>query len=264
MRCRRMLIVLSLATPAWAASEAPKTLSRERQMAIVAAARNVAREEDTFAALEYLHANADARQVVGLYSMLAGGTYWKDKDLPRAVAFLRGGIQHCLRQAQLADGSDPAAAGRFRGAAKAMAYNLGSFTWPGWGEKSIEVTRADQAVGCDAARCTLRLARELKQDDKPLANAHWLVGAWQLAREEYDAAAESFERTRTHANNANDAALELMARGYAAVTKILAGQDAPAERKKLDEVVAALKKLGTEDAKIYAPQFATVLKVFGK
>ena len=96
-----------------------------------------------------------------------------------------------------------------------------------------------------------------------MANAHWLIGAWQLAGKEYDAAAASFEQSRALAEKAKDPAAELMARGYVAVTKILADQSVAAQRKELEEIVAALKKLGTEDAKIYIPQFATALKVLG-
>jgi len=63
--------------------------------------------------------------------------YWKAHDF-RPSSYRRGGIIYCLSQS-IAEGSS-SAADELRDVAKRLAYNVGSFTWPGWEEPGIDPT----------------------------------------------------------------------------------------------------------------------------
>jgi hypothetical protein len=53
-----------------------------------------------------------------------------------------------------------------------------------------------------------------------------------------------------------------MAGGYVAVTQIVSGRDADKGRQHLGQIVAELTQIGSEDAKVYLPQFETAIRVF--
>src|SRR4051812_41778941 len=82
--------------------------------------------------IERMSAFADPMKAVELYAQAVMDAYWKKKDLQAAVTLGRAGIQHALGAA--AWNNDPEKSAALRGKAKAMAYNVASFTWPGWDE----------------------------------------------------------------------------------------------------------------------------------
>ena len=121
------------------------------------------------------------RDVVGVIGCLAGETdpevgaagyrqavrdaYWEAKDLGAVTSYASAGYAHCLSAAVAAEEE---AAHRLRSEAKALMYDLASFTWPGWGEPGVEVLERDLRIGFDAAITNLRLARDLDKGDLPL------------------------------------------------------------------------------------------------
>jgi hypothetical protein len=99
--------------------------------------------------IQLLDEQPDPLLAANAYAALLNDLYWKDRSLPLTIAIGRAGIQHCLSRARPA--ADAQIAERLKGAAKAMAYNVGSFTWDGWDEQGIAPGPTDLAIGMDAA-----------------------------------------------------------------------------------------------------------------
>ena len=71
-------------------------------------------------------------------------------------------------------GSNPDLSISLIGHAKAISYNLASFSWLEWDEQRIELSVSDIAMELDAAKLNLRLAIKLKRGAGPMRKAHWL------------------------------------------------------------------------------------------
>jgi len=214
---------------------------------------------DRYAAIELLGRH-DPQLAAEVYEKLQLDLYWKQKNLPATVAFSQAGIQHSLTAAGKA--TDDAAARSLRGAAKHLAYNLASFTWPGWNEPGIVITESDLAIGLEAARLNVRLAEELDRPEKARANALWTLGAQQLAAGDHSQAAETFGRAQSHAIRADAPALVQMLEGYVLMSHSLAQ---PADGNGRFEIfVDSLRADGTQEAKEYAEQLSVAMTVFQK
>jgi tetratricopeptide (TPR) repeat protein len=212
--------------------------------------RTLANTADTYAAIEAIANSGDSLSVAKQYLTLVTELYWKAKDLTHVMALGAAGITFGLTRAVAESDTDTAE--QLRGTAKAIAYNLGSFCWPGWAEPRIDVGQKECAFGYDAARCNLRLAIELKRPPKAMSNAHWLVGAHELARRDFDRAIESFEK----AKHAETRAMDLMADGYRELAVHLQSDGRNAQP--LEAAKTALLNEGSEDAKAFAEQLTTV------
>jgi hypothetical protein len=138
-----------------------------------------ARQSNIYSAIMQLQSAGTPTQGAEAFRVLQLDAYWKQKDLPACVALSHAGILFCLTHAQLA--ADAALQIQFRVSAKGLAYNLGSFTWPGWDEPGIALTPELVALGLQAARLNLQLALELHKPADKMRHAHWLVGAHLLA-----------------------------------------------------------------------------------
>lgn len=227
-------------------------------------ARRLAAEQDSFAAIAWLAAQPDPVIVAKTFSQLMLDLYWQEKNLPLAIAFGRAGAQFAFSSAAAIESSDPTKATELRGSAKAMTYNLASFTWPGWNEPGIVTTAADVALGLDAAKTNLRLAVELQKGDLPLSRAYWMLAAQQLASGEHAAAAESFQAAARFATAANNPSEAELANGFAAIVHIVASVNEPARqevaKKELQAIREKLKSLPDGDA--FCGQFDGALQVF--
>src|SRR4051812_47986567 len=100
---------------------------------------SLARERDFFTAIEHLQSAGTPVEIAKAYHTLMLDAYWKHKDLPCVVRLAPMGIGFCFTHAH----RDPALQTELLGVAKGMAYDLGSFTWPGWDEPGISPTAAD-------------------------------------------------------------------------------------------------------------------------
>ncbi|HTL29215.1 MAG TPA: hypothetical protein VL282_08340, partial [Tepidisphaeraceae bacterium] len=167
-------------------------------------------ESDSFAAIESIAGQGDALTVSKLFATMANDLYWKVKNLPGAIAISQAGITYSLTTALRE--RDTEIANQLRGQAKAIAFNLGSFCWPGWDEPGIDIGAKELAAGFDAARCNLRLAIELKRPSKAMGNAHWMIGSYELAKCEFDSAIQTFAKARD--TFTEDRVMALMAAGY--------------------------------------------------
>jgi hypothetical protein len=214
--------------------------------------RTLIRDADSYAACEALANSGDAVTASKLFLTLVTDLYWKAKDLPAAMSIGSAGVTFGLTRSLVEP--DKAIAEQLRGTAKAIAYNLGSFCWPGWGEPGIEIGKRECSFGYDAACCNLRLGTELKRPSKGMGNAYWLVGAYELASRDFDEACASFDKART--TFTEDRAMSLMAAGYRELAAHL--QSNGGNTKALDEAKTSLLNEGSEDGKAFADQLTSV------
>lgn len=188
---------------------------------------------------------------------LAHVAYWKRKDLPAAVVYSLAGIRRALAEAEGAgDGEE---AEKLLGLGKATAFNLASYTWPGWEEPGIKITATDLAAGRDAAGLNLRLAMRLNRPAVAVANAHWMVGAHALSAGDYDGAMASFWEYLAVAPTEEHRCL---AEGYVAVAMLAAGREVSGAEGRFEAAVVRLRVLESDDGKFFADQLVSVRKFF--
>ncbi len=219
-------------------------------------------ESDSHAAADWIEAQGTPDVVVEHYRQASQWLYNEHRDVPGMIALSRSGIDFGLDEARRSAGTDPELAAKLKGTAKAMSFNLGSNTWPGWNDPGIVLSDSDLRVGLDAARLNLRLAVELQRGAEPLANAHWLLGAHELARGRYAAADAQFHTAAGHAAAAGKRDMELMLQGYQALTELLREPSAATARQAFEARIDDLQKTGNDDGKFYAGQLATARDVF--
>jgi tetratricopeptide (TPR) repeat protein len=224
--------------------------------------KTLLKEHDTFKAIEYINDQGEPQTVAKIYSKLVNDFYWKEKALTEVIVFSRAGIQYCLIKAQEIAKDDVEKAVQMKFMAKIISYNLASYTWPGWDEKGISISRSDLVIGLDAAKLNLRLAYELKKGAVPLSMAYWVLGAQYLALANYDEAIKAFISSKEKAIEGNDKMNDLLASGYIGGTKIIQGSQKVEGEKELDKAIKGFKELNTEDAEFYIEQLKTVLKIF--
>ena len=217
--------------------------------------RQALRMQDSYAATDLLEADGEPQAVAARYYRVLNDLYWKKHDLPALVVVGRAGIHYCLSRAR---GADEKTAAELRGMGKTIAYDLASFTWPGWAEPGIATTPADEALGFDAARTNLRLAVELKRGAEPLHNAHWALGAHQLGAGKFTEAVASFQKSAEYAREMKNHGAELMAEGYAALARLLSGSDTAAAELRANAEALVKEK----DGEFYRDQIAAARKVF--
>lgn len=184
--------------------------------------------------------------------------YKEHKDLAAAIAVAKSTVNQTLKAAEELKPRDPKAAEELLGALKPVAYNLASFTWPGWGEPSITVSEEDAKQGLEAARLNLRLAQELKRDDHALSQAHWLLGAQLLAQKADTEAADAFREAAKRAAAAGKRNEELLAQGYLQVTALLQSPTEANAASELQHIEEELLKL--ENGKEFVEQLHTARK----
>lgn len=214
------------------------------------------RGSDSFEFIESLTLLPDRLACVKQLHEVGKHLYWKEKDLPNCVAMLRAAVQAGLTATE----ADPETKNDLRSAAKAACFDLASFTWPGWDEPGITVTNSDQAVGMDAARANLRLAIELNKGVLPLSRAHWMLAGHYLAARSHGAAIEHFELAADYARRAESAAAELLAKGFSALTQLLADPADTAARSRLDKIKSELAPI--DDGPFFISQIDTAVGVF--
>lgn len=226
--------------------------------ALLPAATQLFREKDSYAVIELLE-QQEPRLAAAAYAQLQLNFYWQHKDLPAVIAISRAGIQFALSAATRA--GTPAEAQALRGQAKALAYNLASFTWPGWGEEGVAISQSLMRIGHDAARLNLRLTGELKRPDDAWARALWTFGAHELSAGRYPSAREAFARGHSHAAKSPDKALALLLEGYVALVDALTNPD-PGARTSFDKILKALEADAGGDGRDYASQLSVAFAIF--
>ena len=171
------------------------------------------------------------------YSEAMRRAYWEDKDLSGSMAIGFAGISRFLAEAH---GAEPGRAYDLRSRAKALTYDLASFTWPGWDEPGIVITPPEMRAGLSAARANLRMAEELQKGDVPVSRAQWILGAHLLAAGHPAEAGESFRRSATTAEAAGEDGQAGLAAAFAALAMVAEDTGAVAE---FDDALSRLSSI---------------------
>lgn len=226
---------------------------------LLSRAKSLLKSADTMAAVEYLSRAEDPVVVMKVYRDLVTQLYWKERNLPAVIPLAWSGIHYGMTY-PMGKGT-----GELRhdllGLAKTLAYNLASFTWPGWDEPMAAVRPTLAAVGLDAAKLNMRLAEELNKGDLPMCRGHWMLGALLMANGELERAKEQFDESVCYAERAESFAEVWLARGFAALTRWL---DSPGDGEVLAEIRRHLTRLeGLEHGADFQNQIRTAARVFG-
>lgn len=217
-------------------------------------------EEDNFSAIEYLNQHADHVEVMDTYMELVKYYYWEEKDLPTVVMISRAGIQEGLNIAASLEVNFPDESQAILERTRALAYNLASFTWPGWDEPGIKIDESDLAAGFDAAKVALRIGRELGLDELRISRAKWMLAAFYLAEKEYENARRYFDEGAEFAQNAESQADELLCRGFSALVKILINPEDNKAKSSLEDIKSQFADIEHGDS--FITQIETAYRVF--
>lgn len=213
--------------------------TKEHGMSHADSALDRGRTEGAFATIAELAAIEDPLAAADAYSEAMRTAYWNDKDVPLTTAIAYAGVSRLLTEAQR---SDDATATELRSRAKAMTYNLASFTWTGWDEPGIDVAPSDRAAGLAAARSNLDMAVELDTGDLAISRGWWMLGAHLLTGGDHSAACEAFAAAAEYADRAGSEVEAELSRAFDALAS-LAGGDEDAET----ELTGALGRLRAMD-----------------
>jgi hypothetical protein len=214
------------------------------------------RREGAFAAIAVIAAVEDLSEAANAYREAMRAAYWEDHNVTLATAIAYGGVSRLLAGAATAKTETASEA---RSAAKALMYNLASFTWPGWDEPGIEVSASEAASGLAAARSNLAMAFELEKGDLPVARANWMLGAHLLTAGSFDEAAQAFADSARRAELAGAEAEVRLAGAFGALTALAAGEDGAEER--LRDQLALLNE--APDGADFVSQVETAGRVLG-
>ena len=137
--------------------------------------------------------------------------------------------------------------------ARGVAFNVASFTWPGWDEP-YEITEEMQTLGMSAAKIGLTLAEEI---DDVTFNILWINGVHHLARSEHDNALSLLSRA---ASKVSTPVMSAMVRSWLALTKHFK-IDSTESKVELDSAIAKLRGTSDDDSDFYADQLETAYRV---
>lgn len=217
-------------------------------------------KSDSFRAIEYICTLGEPEAVMTVFELVTRDLYWEKKDLTAAMAMGRAAIQFGLTSSQKIEGRDRKVAYRVRSQAKSIAYDLASFSWPGWDEAGIEIDAADLIFGQDAAKTNLRLAVSLRKGDLPMSRAFWVLGAHHLAVDKLQGARKAFVEGIKFATAAEAKEFELLLRGYVYLVDMLQKPDNKELPVEFDFIKSELAR--SQDGRFYSDQLETAYRVF--
>ncbi|NNE93644.1 MAG: hypothetical protein HKN23_18500 [Verrucomicrobiales bacterium] len=227
----------------------------ETRKALARKTMDALEDRDAMGVLEDLIAENDGSTAVQACGDLMNHFYWQKKNLGTCLTFARAGLQHGLVQARGLEGN---AAVELQSAAKALAYDLASFTWPGWNEEGMTPSANEVAEGFQAARTNLRLAQELKKPALPMSRAWWMLAAHEMGAGNSEAAIEGFQKAAELADEAEQEGEKLLSEGFAIAVEVVQKKDGAEEC-----LAKHLQKLrAVKDGEFFAGQIETALKVY--
>jgi hypothetical protein len=218
------------------------------------------RRGDLTSAIGRVESSGEAEQVGADYARLIKVLYGEHKDVTSMVAVGKAAVRFHLRQSELE--RDVAAAVKLKTAAKTLAYNVAANCWPGWGDEGVVIEASHIDAGLELAMLSLRLVEELGLGPHQVGNAHWLVGALQLAAGRTDASLLSFGQARDASASIGEKTNVLLADGYRAIAHRQAPDRADRSAQELDEVIGGLMADGSKQARAFADQLRTAARIF--
>jgi len=260
-----LIVVLHFVTPAAAIAETimEKPMTREE---IYASVQQRINEADLFAGSTLVLTFGKTAEIVSAYESLIADAHHKAKSTEQVIHFGHAGVNYAFAMASIT--SDETQSKGYMIAAKRMATNVASFTWPAWQEPGITVMPQQCRDGLQFARMSVRLAAELELPVDKQSFTGWFLGAQLIANGLYDEAITSLAATRVFAQQTDNAESIAMLDGYAAMAVILKHKDttevpeAGDATRTFDAAVAKLNVIDNEDAAFYAKQLVDVRRFF--
>lgn len=172
-------------------------------------------------------------------------------DIAALLAMAQPGLDRLVATSADVPESDRAAVMKV---ARRIAYNVAADVWPGW---ELGVTRSDEelAAGRHLAELSRGIVEQMDEGTLQRGHAAWLVGAFDLAQGDHNAARQKFRAAAEFFKDAPD--MRLLAEGYSAIAAECAGGASG-----VAATVAALDDLGTEDAQFHRDQLLVAREVF--
>ena len=138
--------------------------------------------------------------------------------------------------------------------ARGIAFNIASFTWPGW-DDTPNITPELEKLGEDAAAFGLQIAEEI---DDVTPNILWINGVHALNARKFDRAKQFFERANSVARN--DLGRD-MNNAWIRCTEFL--EDPTSEKEiAFGKALDRLSNHTQEDGKFFRSQLETAVDVF--
>jgi hypothetical protein len=119
------------------------------------------------------------------------------------------------------------------------------------------------AIGLDAAKTNVRLAKELNKGDLPMSRGLWMLAGHRLARGEFEEAAQDYAAARDHAIVAASVGDEGLCSGFLALVRVLQQPSNEAAQGEMAQAIAKLETAG-DDGKEFIRQIEAARRVFEK
>ena len=140
--------------------------------------------------------------------------------------------------------------------ARGAAYNIASFTWPGWGDMGT-IPKQSQELGLAAAKTALELEEKY---DKPSMEVLWMNGAHELN-------IQNFERAQEFFSSAEDAVdteeLKAMPHTWVVLSDYL-NPKVETSKDRLSLALQELRKKDENNGDFFAEQIETVLNIYSE
>lgn len=218
---------------------------------------HLALEHDTDGIVACLRAQQSALDAATACDEAVRKLYWDHKHAAASCLAARIGIEFALEQANALPDDQKR---RLLEAVKTLAYNAGSFAWPGWEEPGIEVPPSVQAAGFEAARLNLYLARELQRGDLACSRACWLLGAHELAARKTSEAEAAFAEAAALARKAGEPGEASLFDAYACIAALSADPKRQGTRAQLESLKEQLKS--AKDGELFVAQIETAARLY--
>ncbi len=217
------------------------------------------KNDDYFKAIEYLSRPSNPLEILDSFKEIVQRLYRDSKDMAGVIIFSGAAIQ--LTQMSILTGSfKEDVVLKMKQKAAAIAYNLASFTWPGWNEEGLELGLTEQNIGMEAAKTNLRFIEEIGGDNMQFARAYWMTGAHRLTLNHADEAIYCFERSLKYADWADHTEETLLAQGYMILAQMMqSGDVGTQDLELLENLLKKMVELPGGDA--YAGQIETTYEV---
>lgn len=211
------------------------------------------------AAIEHLQSQSDPLAILTAFNELGRHAYWQLNDLDAAVALSQAGMAYGEEQVQTAEAE---LARELNLQLRAIAYNLASYTWPGWDEDWIEeIPQKYLQLGLEAAQYCLALTQQPAESELRHSRAHWMLAAHQLAAGQYAQAKANFAKGIEYAEQAQAHADVLLNHGFTHLVSLIEDPNDQGAQSALEAIQAELAKLDHGDA--FIQQMEDALRVFG-
>ena len=217
---------------------------------------NLTLKSDVDGLTALLNTSTDSVATVKACKNAMDSLYWERKDLPATILLAEAGIAYGMGRARLKEELRV----QLLKHVKTLAYNLGSFTWPGWDEPGIDISPEHLQIGLRAAELNLRLSIELERGLLAESRAHWLLGAQHMAVGAYKVCFGAFLRAEEMATQARCEPEALLADGYLQLAHMMDNPQNSVAKDRFHEICATLAT--RPDGHEFSTQLMTAHDVF--